>query len=176
MKKLLVIFGITCTLAFGQTKDTKGGDFEIYTDVIGGNINSDKANFKMNAVDVIWYNNGEDIYPISTAFNSAHACYKWDNDIELIPTQAAPFSYGIYHTSESQTGDYSDDVYFANGMYKLEITDLQSEKSFYFYLDYSTDNFAWGSNSDIYVRYNVNSNSAEVRWIVSSQTYNPVNQ
>ena len=169
---LLVIFCITCTLAFGQAKDTKGGEFEIYTEVLGGDPKTDVAIFELDAVDNIWYNNGEDIYPLTEDFDYAHAtsdsCKPFCDLIEIPCPTPDQWSYGIFHTASSSSG-YPDPVYFANGKYKLSISiPNQTKSQFYFFLDYTTDDYTYGGNNDIWVKYNFNQNITTVKWNSSS--------
>jgi hypothetical protein len=156
------------TIIFIQGSDPNQGVFEIFTEVVNG---ADSVKFEMFDAGPIWENTGEDILPLVSDLDYAHACWKWDRTDLWIPTSTTGENYGIYHTATYDTSPYRGTVVFGNGKYKMTTAEYQSGESFFFYIDYTTDNYTYDlGNNDIWVKYDIANNSAQVRWSTRSST------
>jgi len=167
MKYLIIILVLMSSLIYCQSKNIRGGEFEIYTEVREGTARVDFVKFELYNAGKIWENTNTSIIPLTEEFNYAHACENSNYEIVNIPTPTPDngWEYGIFHTASFAPGNYpSSSVVFGNGKYKIKITENTTGESFYFYLDYTTDNYTYGGDNDIWVKYYIDSNTVKVKW------------
>jgi len=154
---------------YGQSNNSQGGFFEIYTEVEGGTTNIDFVRFELYAVDNVWeYRKGKgkkDILPVIGSLNYAHSTDKLTLSEINVPTFTKGENYGIFHTVSLV--DYLKDITFSNGKYKLEMKEINLGKTFTIYLDYTTDNYTDEANgdNDIWILYTISDNSTvKIKW------------